>query len=200
MTPKQRRFVDEYLVDLVATQAALRAGYSPRSAYSQGERLLKKAEVAEAIRVAEEERKERTKVTQDMVIKELARIGFFDHRRLYDANGGLKQPHEMDDDSAAVVSGVESMEEYQGAGSARVLTGHVRKVRLWDKVAALTKLGQHLGMFVEQVDVRGKVSIAQVDLKALSDDQLAGIEETLSAAVRDRSDRTADSDPAGAGE
>ncbi len=71
LTPKQACFVEEYLVDLNATQAALRAGYSPKTAYSQGERLLKNVEVHRAIQEAQEARSERTGITQDEVIQGL---------------------------------------------------------------------------------------------------------------------------------
>jgi phage terminase small subunit len=71
LTPKQARFVEEYLVDLNATQAAIRAGYSPKTAYSQGERLLKNVEVHRAIQEAQEARSERTGITQDEVIRGL---------------------------------------------------------------------------------------------------------------------------------
>ena len=68
LTPKQERFVAEYLIDLNATQAAIRAGYSEKTAYSQGQRLLKNVEVAAAIQKALAERSERTKITQDYVL------------------------------------------------------------------------------------------------------------------------------------
>ncbi len=68
MTPKQERFVAEYLVDLNATQAAIRAGYSEKTAYSIGQENLKKPEVAEAVIAAQTERSERTEITQDYVL------------------------------------------------------------------------------------------------------------------------------------
>lgn len=71
LTPKQQRFVDEYLIDLNATQAAIRAGYSPKTAGQIGEQNLKKLEIQAAIQKAQAERSERTLVTQDMVIKGL---------------------------------------------------------------------------------------------------------------------------------
>ena len=74
LTEKQQRFVSEYLVDLNATQAAVRAGYSRKTAYSMGQRLLKKVEVQEAIRLAKQERLERTKITQDYVLEKLCEI------------------------------------------------------------------------------------------------------------------------------
>ena len=71
LTPKQQRFVDEYLIDLNATQAAIRAGYSPKTAEQQGFQLLKKTSVSEAIEQAQKERQKRTLVTQDDVIRGL---------------------------------------------------------------------------------------------------------------------------------
>ena len=71
LTPKQQRFVDEYLIDLNATQAAIRAGYSPKTAEQQGFQLLKKTSVSEAIEQAQQERQKRTLVTQDDVIRGL---------------------------------------------------------------------------------------------------------------------------------
>ena len=74
LTPKQARFVQEYLVDLNATQAAVRAGYSERTACEQGARLLANVKVREAIQAAEKKRQERTEITQDYVIGKLVEI------------------------------------------------------------------------------------------------------------------------------
>ena len=71
LTPKQQRFVDEYLIDLNAKQAAIRSGYSPKTAEQQGFQLLKKTSVSEAIEQAQKERQKRTLVTQDDVIRGL---------------------------------------------------------------------------------------------------------------------------------
>jgi len=71
LTPKQQRFVDEYLVDLNATQAAIRAGYSPKTADRQGHRLLKNAEIAQSVAAGREARAERTELTADWVLTKL---------------------------------------------------------------------------------------------------------------------------------
>ena len=71
LTPKQQRFVDEYLIDLNATQAAIRAGYSEKTAYSIGDENLKKPEIKKAVEQAQQERQKRTLVTQDDVIRGL---------------------------------------------------------------------------------------------------------------------------------
>src|SRR5205085_1104724 len=82
LNDRQARFVAEYLVDLNATQAAIRAGYSARTAYSAGERLLRNVEVAAAIAEAQAARSRRTEVTADRVVLELARVAFGDPRRV----------------------------------------------------------------------------------------------------------------------
>ena len=80
LTLKQKRFVDEYLVDLNATEAALRAGYSKRTAYSIGNENLKKPEVQKEIQERMKDRQERTEIAQDKVLKELAHIAYDDIR------------------------------------------------------------------------------------------------------------------------
>ena len=84
LTAKQQRFVEEYLIDLNATQAAIRAGYSPKTANEQGARLLANASVQEAIAKAMAERSRRTGISQDRVIQELARIAFVNPKNIID--------------------------------------------------------------------------------------------------------------------
>jgi len=116
LTPKQARFVAEYLIDLNATQAAIRAGYSARTAASQGARLLKHGGVARAVQAAQQARALRTEITQDRVLQELARIAFFDIRRLYRADGSMKDPCELDADTAAALASIEVKEELERGG------------------------------------------------------------------------------------
>ena len=76
LTEKQKRFIDEYLIDLNATQAATRAGYSAKTAYSMGQRLLKNVEIQKAVADRQNDLSERTEITQDQIVTELAKIGF----------------------------------------------------------------------------------------------------------------------------
>ena len=76
LTAKQQRFVDEYLIDLNATQAAIRAGYSEKTAFSIGTENLRKPLIQKAIQQRKQAREQRTEITQDRVIQELAAIGF----------------------------------------------------------------------------------------------------------------------------
>ena len=146
---KQERFVQEYLIDLNATQAAIRAGYSKKTAGAQAHKLLKKPEILEALKIAMESRASRTEVTQDRVLLELGRLAFFDPRRLLDGNGNVKPPTEWDDDTAAAVSSIDIDVstafdgENEDAGE-RITT---KKVKVFDKNTALTNAMRHLGMF-----------------------------------------------------
>ena len=168
LTAKQRRFVQEYIVDLNATEAAKRAGYSERTAYSQGQRLLKNAEVQTAIGKAQTVREKRTGITADRVLKELARIGLSDIRQLFDSDGRLLRPEEWPDAAAAAVASIEVVTRNVGEGEVE----HVAKIRAWDKPRALEMAGKHLGMFVERREVTGKDG-GPIEIAELSEVELA---------------------------
>jgi phage terminase small subunit len=146
LTPKQQRFVEEYLVDLNATQAAIRAGYSAKTANEQGSRLLANVSVAAEVQAAIAARSERTQVTADRVVQELAKVGFSDMRRFarWGADGvTLLESEALDPDAAACVA------EVSQTNSA---TGGSLKFKLHDKVTSLKLLGQHVGMFKGDTD------------------------------------------------
>lgn len=86
LNAKKNRFVEEYPVDLNATQAAIRAGYSKKTAYSIGQRLLKDVEIQEAIQKAMKDRSERTGITQDKVVEELGKVAFAEAHDYTDAD------------------------------------------------------------------------------------------------------------------
>lgn len=150
LSPKQQRFVDEYLVDLNATQAAIRAGYSAKTAAQIGERLLRKVEVQAALSERMKARETRTEITQDRVLKELSRIAFGTSRDVMTWGPGgvkLRDSGELTEDEAAMVS--EASEAVTAAGGTLKLKTH-------DKVKALELLGKHLGMFKERIELTGK--------------------------------------------
>lgn len=159
LNDKQARFVEEYLVDLNATQSAIRAGYSEKTAGQQGFELLKKPEIQEAIAEAKAVRSRRTQITQDRVLQELAKIGFSDLRRVMTSDGALLSPHEWDDDIAGAVSSVEVVTVYRGEEDedGNKVPEHVHKMRVWDKNSALEKIGKHLGMFTDKIEHGGKI-------------------------------------------
>jgi phage terminase small subunit len=146
LAPRQERSVEEYLVDLNAKQAAIRAGYSPRTAEVQGSRLLSNVKVQRALTARMAARSQRTEVAADRTLLEIARVGFSDVRRLFHEDGRLKHPLAWDDDTAASVASVEVVTRNLGDGTVE----YVRKVKLWDKGKALEQLCKHLGLYQTQ--------------------------------------------------
>lgn len=151
LTPKQARFVQEYLIDLNATQAAIRAGYSAKTAEWQGPQLLGKTHVAQAIQEGMKRRSERTEITQDRVLKEVARLAFLDIRKAFNTDGSLKPLHELDDDTAAAIAGMDVIEIGGGEDSLSAL----KKIKLSDKKGALELLMRHMGMLNDKVKLQG---------------------------------------------
>jgi len=154
LTPKQARFVDEYLVDLNATQAAIRAGYKPRSARWMGCRNLATHYVAVRIDEAKKVRTERTGITADRVIDEIAKIAFADFRELFDEDGELKPTEEMSADAAASIASIETATRSTAGGEVM----RAQKIRPWDKVRALELLCRHLGLISDRVHISGNLS------------------------------------------
>lgn len=161
MTDAQKRFCDEYLIDLNATRA-YKVAY-PRckkdeTANAASSRMLRNVKVQEYISKKQQEIEKRTEVTQDMVIKELAKIAFLDIRKLYTENGQLKNIADIDSETVGAISSLETLEEYDGYGDNREKIGDTQKVKLLDKTKALELLGRHLGMFKEKVTIDGNIN------------------------------------------
>lgn len=161
MTDAQKRFCDEYLTDLNATRA-YKVAYpnckKDDTANAASSRMLRNVKVQEYISKKQQEIEKRTEVTQDMVIKELAKIAFLDIRKLYTENGQLKNIADMDSETAGAISSLETLEEYEGYGDDREKIGDTQKVKLLDKTKALELLGRHLGIFKEKVTIDGNVN------------------------------------------
>lgn len=161
LTHKQSVFVAEYLIDMNATQAAIRAGYSEKTAGSQAFDLLKKPEIQDAISVAMAERSTRTDITQDRVLLELAKIGFSDIRKAV-AWGPEVQIVDPDTGETAVSNGVALIasgiidDDTAAAVSEISQTAQGIKIKLHDKRAALVDIGKHLGMFRDKLELTGK--------------------------------------------
>ena len=149
MTKKQKRFVEEYLIDLNATQAAIRAGYSPETAYSIGSENLKKPEICTHIEKAMAERSKRTGINQDRIIMELAKIGLLNPKDLVNFEEATIKEEATEEDLAAVASvRVKRFPTKDGEGIER-------EIRMYDKTKALELLGRHFGMFKDKVEVSG---------------------------------------------
>ena len=162
LTDKQQKFVDEYLIDLNATQAAIRAGYSVKTANEQGARLLANVSIQEAISKAMAERSKRTGVNQDRVILELAKIAFVRMTDVVDSNGKIKHGASADDLSCIEsIKYKESDNEFGGSVE--------REVKIASKLKALELLGKHIGMWNDKLDVNVAAPIVISGADALED-------------------------------
>ena len=160
LPPMQDRFVDEWLIDFNGTQAAIRAGYSERSARSIAGRLLTKDNIQREISRRQKDLQRRTEVSQERVVKELARVAFADatdyvqvETRTVEKNDGtelsyqtvtLTETAELSADQRAAIAGIK-----QGANGV--------EVKLHDKIKALELLGRQIGMFNDKLEVKATV-------------------------------------------
>lgn len=156
LTAKQAAFVREYLIDLNATQAAIRAGYSAKTANVIACELLAKPYMQEAIREEMEKRSKRTEITADKVLKEFAKLAFFDPRKLFDEKGNPKDITELDDQTAAALAGLDVVQEVDPDSG---ITSYTKRYKLASKQAALDSLGRHLGMFLDRTEVNASVAV-----------------------------------------
>lgn len=157
LNPNQRRFVQEYLVDLNATQAAIRAGYSAKTAYVQGSRLLANVKVQAEIVKAQTKIAAKLEITAEKVLKELALIGFCnmqDYMRAGPDGDPYLDFSALTREQAAALAEVTVEDFKDGRGED---SRNVRRVKfkLSDKRAALVDIGKHLGMFKDRVEMTG---------------------------------------------
>lgn len=140
LTAKQKKFVEEYLIDLNATQAAIRAGYSPNTAQEQSSRLLSNVMVKNEIDKAMAERSRRTGISQDRVLRELAKIAFVNPNDVINfSDATVKMTSEENLAAIASVKVKKIPGEYGDATE--------REIKLCDKLKALDLLGKHLGIY-----------------------------------------------------
>jgi phage terminase small subunit len=147
LTPKQSLFIQEYLIDKNATQAAIRAGYSKKTAKSIGQENLTKPDIKNAIDSLLAAAAAALDITRERVLREMARCAFADVRKLFNADGSLKDILELDPDTAAAIAGLEIESLFAGKGDARANIGTTNKVKFINKTTALDMLGKHLGLF-----------------------------------------------------
>jgi phage terminase small subunit len=155
LSPKQAAFVEQYLIDRNGTQAAIRAGYSPNTATAQASRLLTNVNVAAHVQARQGSIAEQAGVRAVDVLRELRRVGFSDPRKLFDAAGNLRPIHDLDDDTAASIAGIDVETRMEGNGDDKEAVT-VRKIKRHDKVRALEHLAKHLKLLVDRTEVTGK--------------------------------------------
>ena len=155
---RRQRFVEEYMVDLVpnAAKAAERAGYSIRTARSQGSRLLKDPRVKAAIADAQKAQMKRIQMSADDVLVGLAEIASIDIADIFDENNSLRPLKEIPAHVRRAIAGIEVEELFEGRGESREHVGRNRKLKLSDKVRALEILAKHHKLLTEKVELTGK--------------------------------------------
>lgn len=165
LTKKQQMFVDEYLIDLNATQAAIRSGYSVKTANEQGARLLANVSISTAIARLMAERSKRTGINAERIIQELAKIAFLNPTDVINMDEATVKGEANRDDTAAIASvKVKTIPGEDGDITER-------EVRTYDKVKALELLGKHLGMFTDKFKVEGAIPVVIQDDLGDDDDQ-----------------------------
>ena len=175
LTPKQMRFVDEWLIDFNGKQAAIRAGYSAKTAEATAARLLRNVKVQAEISRRQKDLQRRTEVTQERVVMELARVAFADATDFVKVEtriinrGEVKVPIEL-----AVHKETAELSADQRAAIASIKQGaNGVEIKLHDKIKALELLGRHIGMFNDKLDI--KATISENPFAGLSTEELRNV-------------------------
>ena len=163
LLPRQRIFVSQYLPELNATRAAIAAGYSPKTAASQGSRLLRNVKVRAEIEAGTAKITEKYGLSAERVLQGIANLAFFDPRDLYNQDGSLKSITELGADTAAAITGMHTKEivrEHDGQGAPKKI-GIRTKIRFADRGRNLERLGRYFGLFTKRVEVGGLDTLAE---------------------------------------
>ena len=175
LTPKRMRFVDEWLIDFNGTQAAIRAGYSEKTAAATAARLLRNVNIQAEISRRQKDLRRRTEVTQERVVMELARVAFADATDFVQVEtriinrGDIEVPLEL-----AVHKETAELSADQRAAIASIKQGaNGVEIKLHDKIKALELLGRHIGMFNDKLDI--KATISENPFAGLSTEELRNV-------------------------
>ncbi|WP_448698592.1 terminase small subunit [Mucilaginibacter sp. AW1-3] len=158
LTPKQQKFCDEYLIDLNATKAALRAGYSGSTALSGA--LMRIPKIAYYLQQRTEEVSRKAKINHEMLLTELSKIAFGNMRNYYHSDGTMKGVHELTDDEAAALWCMKITDGKDGQTSF---------IRLNNKLSALEKIARHL-RFYDMEEEEPEKEYVFLDSAKLDDD------------------------------
>jgi len=181
LNEKQERFCKEYVIDLNATQAAIRAGYSENTANEQASRLLANVNIQARVKELQDGISERLEITADMVVSELWALGSYNVKDFVnEGDNTIKNISDIDRGIAKAIVGVKVTERtvtQNGVSDSTITT----EMKFADKRAALVDVGRHLGIFEKD----NKQKVQPVDMSALSDDDLAKLAE-LQGKVHDK--------------
>lgn len=154
LNEKQRRFCHEYVKDLNATQAAIRAGYSAKTAHSSGPRLLEHAGVMQEIAKLSGQHLKKLDLSAEKTLQAIARIAYGDIRGMFNEDGSLKLPKDWDDETAAAVAGMDVVTVSAGKDSAgNYMVERVAKIKRSDQLRALDMLARHHSLYNDTLEV-----------------------------------------------
>jgi phage terminase small subunit len=149
---RQKLFALEYLKDLNATQAAIRAGYSARTAKAAASRLLTNVNLQGEVQAALDRRCEKIELKAEDTLRGIANIARFDPRRLFDEKGNAKGIHQLDLETAQAISGFDYVTLYRGKGKQKHSSGQLGKIRFADRLKAFELLGRYQKLFTDKVE------------------------------------------------
>jgi phage terminase small subunit len=169
LTLKQQRFAAEYCIDLNATAAYSRAGYTARgnSAEAAASRLLSNVKVQQAIQEREKKLIDKCEATTENLLREASALAFSDIRKLFNPDGTPKAIHELDERTAAAISSIE-VGQIVSEGN---VTGRLCKIKLWDKNSAQERLFKHLRLFDKRSDPQ---QMRNIEVRFVSSDNKDG--------------------------
>jgi len=154
-------FCRAYIIDLNGTNAAIAAGWAPKSAVVTASKLLRKPNIQARIVELQKKQTDKLDITAERVLAELAKMAFLDPRKFFNPDGSLKKVVELDDQTAASLAGIEheKLFEHFGKGQAKE-TGTTTKIKIADKGINLERLGRHLKLFTDKVEHSGLDGLA----------------------------------------
>jgi len=167
--PSRDRFVDEFMIDRNATQAAIRAGYSAKTAGAAGYRLLRTAHICAEINRRSAEQSQRLRITADRVMQEYEALALLDPLDLFRPDGSMKPLAEIPEAARRAIGGLELRELASIESPDGPISVTLRKVKLIDKKGALDSVAKILGMMRDKVELTIKASAEDVE-KAINDE------------------------------
>ena len=183
LTERERRFVAEYVTDFNQTRSAIAAGYSKKGAHVQGHRLLARANIRLAVKGFIDKLVRPHDHSAERILKETALVAYSDLGDIFNDDGSLKPIKDMPEHVRRSISSIEVEEKTLGAGGETVIAlSRLKKLRTWDKMAALTLMAKAQKLLTEKVEHSGTIEV-KTDFKGVSDEQLVKEVQELAAAV-----------------
>lgn len=161
LTPMQAAFVQHYIIEKNAAEAARKAGYSLKSAENLGWQLLQIPTVRAAIDKKFQMQNERLDIRADRILLEIFRCATVDLADAYDDNGNLKNIKDIPEDIRRAIAGIETYFENTGTKDEPEITT-VKKLKLVDKKGCMELMAKHFKLLTESLEIKGKVTLEQL--------------------------------------